>query len=230
MEPSNPGETPAPPAEPAAPAAPPADPNGQPPAQPEAPGTEPDKNPAMVPSDRLREETEKRRKAEEEAQTLRDELAAAQTPPPADEPEIEEDTEKLLDAYAKKRGLVSQEELAAERDKIRVQQDIHDLTANPPVSGIPYDNKAVMDYAKANNLPITSKNALIAAYRSANWDRIMEVERQKAIEGYRTAGASGAELPGSSGAIAPTEPELTAKTPRERTKERIRNTRQKLNI
>jgi hypothetical protein len=221
-----PGVT-APPAEPAAPvteppASAPSEPTGT---EPVTKTGEPEQT---VPFSRFQEVNDKAKQAEEEAQQLRDELAASKTP--TDEVDIEEDTEKLLDAYAKKRGLVSQEELAAERSKIQVQQDVNDLTANPPNPGIPFDGKAVTEYANANNLPITSKAAYRAAYREMNYDKIVEVERQKAIEGYKTAGASGAELPGSTGTVVPTEPELTAKTPKERTRERIRNAHQKLTV
>jgi hypothetical protein len=85
-----------------------------------------------------------------------------------------------------------------------------------------------MDYAKTNNMPITSKAALRAAYREMNYDKIVEAQRQSAIEGYKKAGSSGAELPGSSGATPPEEPELKGKTPKERVKERVRLARQKL--
>lgn len=222
VEAVTPGDITAPPAEPAAPAAP---------SEP-ASGSEPDINPSpaepsMVPSDRLREETEKRRQAEERIA----ELEAAQTPTPQitdDLDDIDPDSAEIVRKVAKKLGLVSREDLAVEQSKVQVQQDVNDLTANPPNPGIPYDNKAVMDYAKTNNLPITSKAALKAAYREMNYDKIVEAERQKAIEGYKTAGASGAEQPGSSGAVAPQEPQITGRNPKERAKERIRLARQKL--
>lgn len=197
-------------------------------------GSEPENNSgeATVPSARLREETEKRRKAEEDNTRLQQELDAAKTPPTpsGDEVELEPDTEKLLDSYAKKRGLVSQEELASERNKIQVQQDVKELTASPPNPGIPFNDKDVAEYAKTNNLPITSRQAWVAAYRQLNYDKIVEAERQKAIDGYKSAGSSGAETPGSGGAIAPEEPELTSKDPKSRTRERIRNARSKLNV
>lgn len=231
-----PGETATPPVAPAAPAAP-ADPSGQPAPQPTPTGSEPENNPGgqpdseMVPSGRLREETEKRRQAEDRVAEL--EAAADQPPtPPAnsdDEEELDSETEKLLDNYAKKRGLVSQSELDSRAMQQQVKQDIDSLIASPPVSGIPYDDKAVMDHAKANNLPITSKNALIAAYRDLNWDKIVEAERQRAIDGFKSGGGSGAEKPGASGgAKPPAEPEITGKSPKERAKERIRLARQKL--
>lgn len=224
-----PATTPAapPPADPAASAAP---------VQPTPPGTEPENNsggqPAMVPSDRLRQETEARRQAEERTQELEAELEAArqpQTPPPDsdDDDELDPATEKLLDGYAKKRGLVSQSELDARAMQQQVRQDITSLVANPPVPGIPYDDKLVMAHAKANDLPITSKNALVAAYRDLNWDKIVEAERQKAIDGFKTGGGSGAEKPGSSGGQPPAAPEITGKSPRDRVRERIRLARQK---
>lgn len=212
------------PAESAAPAAPP---------QPEPNGSEPETNPgnepAMVPSDRLREETEKRRRAEEE----RDALKAAQEPkptPPSQEDDLDPDVEKLLDGYVKKRGFVSQEDLAAERQRVQVQQDVKDLESTPPVAGIAYDHKDVIEYAEKNNLPITSKAALQAAYKEMNWEKIVESEHQRAIDGYKNAGKSAAETPGSPGAAPPAEPEITAKDPRQRTRERLKLARQKLSV
>lgn len=226
MEPQapNPGDIAPPPvAEPAAPTAP----------QQPASGSEPDNNPspaepAMVPSNRLREETEKRRQAEDRIA----ELEASQQSPTSQitDDELDPDVEELIRKGAKKLGLVSKEELEANQNLIQVQQDVADLTANPPNPGIPYDNKAVMEYAKSNNMPITSKTALRAAYREMNYDKIVEAERQRAIDGYKKAGSSGAEQPGSRGSVEPVEPELTSKTPKERTRERIRNARQKLTI
>lgn len=200
-------------------------------------GSEPENNtgddaPATVPSDRLREETEKRRKVEEENERLQQELdASKQTTTTQDDVELEPDTEKLLDSYVKKHGFVSQKELEAERLNIQVQQDIKELTSTPPDTGIPFNYKDVMDFAKDNNLPITSRAALQAAYRELNHDKIVEAERQRAIDGYKKAGSSGAEQPGSSGATEPSEPEIDPKiSGKERTRERIRLAKQKLNL
>lgn len=236
-DPANPGDTATPPvAEPAASAAP-AEPSAPlvPSAQPN--GSEPDTNPgngepAMVPSDRLREETEKRRKAEEDFDEYKkahpDEPAPVVSQNPDDE--LDPDVVDLVSKSAKKLGFVTQEELAAERAQDQVRRDVSDLIATPPVAGVPFDDKAVMEYASENGLPITSKNALVAAYRSANWDKIMEAERQRAIDGFKSGNSSGAERPGSSGASPPAEPEIQGKSPKERTRERIRLAREKLTI
>lgn len=224
-EPDVPGDNPTPPVDPGAGNAP--DPQPTPPN-----GSEPDNNPGptnMVPSDRLREETEKRRKAEERIQ----ELEAQQATPPssnAEEVEIEPDTEKLLDTYVKKHGFVSKEELANDRMRIQVQQDVKDLEANPPNPGIAYNHTEVLDFAKTNNMPVTSKAALRAAYREMNYDKIVEATKQSAIDGYKSGDHSGAETPGSGGPTPPEEPTLTAKDPKGRTRERIRNARQKLQV
>lgn len=220
----DPGVT-APPAEPAAPAAPAPEPtpSGGDPVT--SPGSNPEQT---VPFSRFQEVNDKAKAESERVAELERQLEEKNTPPPVNDDEPDPEVERLLDSYAKRKGLVSQEELAAERSKIQVQQDISELTTTPPNPGIPYDNKAVMDYAKSNNMPITSKAALRAAYRELNYDKIVEAQRQSAIEGYKKAGSSGAEQPGSSGAVAPTEPELTGKTPKERVRERVRNARQKL--
>lgn len=230
-DPATPGDITTPPVEPAAPVVEPSAPSQTPPA-----GSEPDTNAgdpgAMVPSDRLREETEKRRKAEERAQELEQQLAQSKQPqtPQNDDDDLDPETEEIIRKGAKKLGLVSQAELDKRNLDIQVQQDVKDLETTPPSPGIPYDHKAVMEYAQANNLPITSKSALQAAYKELNWNKIMEGERQRAIEGYKTAGSSSAESPGSGGPQPPSEPEITSKNPKERTRERIRLARQKLQV
>lgn len=228
-------DVPAPSAEPAASAAPEETPLAQPT---EPTGSEPVINPGnkeeqTVPFTRFQEVNDKAKAAEEKANKLQEELdQSKQTPsiPQNPDDELDPEVEELIRKGAKKLGLVSQSELDANQNKIQVQQDISDLTTNPPNPGIPYDNQAVMDYAKTNNLPITSKAALRAAYRELNYDKIVEVERQRAIEGYKTSGSSGAEQPGSKGAQPPAEPEITGKSTKERTRERIRLARQKLTV
>lgn len=233
----DPGVT-VPPAEPVAPAAP-TEPSAPSSAQEPTPnGSEPvtntgAKDEQTVPFTRFQEVNDKAKAAEEELQRLNEEneelRKGGQAPAtPNEDDDLDPEVEKMLDGYAKKRGLVSQAELDQADAQRQVKQDINDLTTNPPVAGIPYDNKAVMDYAKANNLPVTSKGALVAAYRSANWEAIMEAERKRAIDGYKSGGASGAEQPGSKGAQPPSEPEVTGKSTKERTRERIRIARQKL--
>jgi hypothetical protein len=228
--PSNPGETPpAPPTgtPPAAPAAEPQNPPTPPPT-----GSEPENNPgapgAMVPSERLREETEKRRKAEEELEQLRNQPPPAQPQAQPDEDdELDPDVQRMLDGYVKKRGLVSQEELDGERLRLQVQQDVKDLESNPPVPGIAYDHNSVIAYANENGPPITSKAALRAAYREMNWDKILEAERQRTIAGVNEGNRGGAEQPGGGGATPPSEPAVEGKNPHERNRSRIRSALQK---
>jgi ribosome-binding protein aMBF1 (putative translation factor) len=184
----------------------------------------------MVPSGRLREETERRRKAEDELEAFKKQNETPPAPVVNEDDDLEPDVEELIRKGAKKLGLVSKDDLAAERSKQQVAEDVQSLTTAPPVQGIPYDHRAVMEYAQANNLPITSKSALTAAYKELNWNKIVEGERQRAIDGYKTAGNNGAETPGSQGAQPPEEPALTGKSTKERNRERIRNARQKLNV
>lgn len=224
---TDPGVT-APPADPAAPAAPatPAPTGGDAVTSPGTPGEQ------SVPFARFQEVNDKAKAESERAEQLERELEEARQPKPpqvTENDDLDPEVEELIRKGAKKLGLVSQTEIDAQNQQTQVRQDINDLTANPPNAGIPYDNKAVMDYAKTNNMPITSKAALRAAYRELNYDKIVEAQRQSAIEGYKKAGSSGAEMPGSSGAVLPPEPELKGRNPKERAKERIRMAAQRLN-
>lgn len=218
MDPNPDPGVPVPPAEPAAPAV------AEPPVREDV--TNPGEQ--SVPFSRFQEVNDKAKADAERVTELERQLEEVKTPPPVDDDNPDPEVEKLLDSYAKRKGLVSQEELAAERNKITVQQDVNDLTATPPNPGIPYDNKAVVEFAKANNMPLTSKAALKAAYRELNYDKIVEAERQRAIDGFKKAGNSGAEQPGSGGPTPPVEPELKSKDPKSRTRERINLARQKL--
>lgn len=226
MEPSNPGDTTiVPPAvEPAAPAA-------QPSSQPN--GSEPDNNPsasAMVPSDRLREETEKRRKAEEERESLKAELESMRNQPPSqNDDEIDPETEKILDSYAKKHGLISQRELAERESQAQVKRDITELESQYANSGTPFVFNDVMKYAKENNIPINSRASLVAVYRDMNYDKLMETERQRTIAQLKESNASAGEKPGSGGSKPPEETKVSGKTPHERNLSRIQQARSKVN-
>lgn len=229
----NPGDNAAPPAASAAPTAP-AEPAAPPTPSPTPTGTEPETNPggnpqepAMVPSDRLREETEKRHQAEARVKEL-EEQGKPSTPPQSDDDDLDAETEDIIRRGAKKLGLVSRDELEANRLQDQVRDDVKTLEVSPPVAGIPYVHKDVLDYAKTNNLPITSKAALQAAYKEMNWDKILEAERQRTIDSLHNGG--GAEKPGSSGARPPENPEPAGRNPREKTKSRIQAARQKLSV
>lgn len=180
-----------------------------------------------VPFDRFQEVNNKAKEAEERARIAEEraaELESQRSQPSGDDDiELEPDTEKLLDAYVKKRGFVSQQELADERNRLQVQTDVRDLTDQYAKTGIPFEDKKVFEYANKNGLPITSKNALEAAYRQMNWDKIVEVERQRAIDQMKSGNSSSAEKPGSSTPTAPEEP-----TPGD-LKSRIHAARLKLN-
>jgi hypothetical protein len=220
MDPStDPGATATPPVEPSAPVEP-------------STGSEPVTNTEVkpehsVPFDRFQEVNDKAKEAEEKVRVSEAriaELEAQQTRTPSDEDiELEPDTEKLLDSYVKKHGFVSQQDLAAERNKIQVQQDIRDLTDQYAKSGIPFEDKKIFDYAKQNNLPITSKSALDAAYKQMNWDKLVETERQRAIDQFKSGNSSSGEKPGSSAPTTPEEPQTG------NLRSRIRAAHQKLN-
>lgn len=227
MDPStDPGVT-APPAEPAAPAAP---------ASPDPNGSEPVINPGnpgeqQVPFSRFQEVNDKAKANEDEANRLREEneqLRNQSTTSQGDD-DLDPDVEEMIRKGAKKLGLVSKDELDAQALQTQVRQDVAELSQNPPVPGIPFDDQAVREYANKNNLPIISKAAWVAAYREMNRDKIEEAIRNKAVDDFKN-GSTGAEKPGPTGATPPTEPEVTGNSPRERIKSRIGLARQKHNV
>ena len=220
MSDSDPGVT-TPPVEPAASAA----------AEPTLPsGSEPVINKEgegeqTVPFTRFQEVNDKAKEAEEKAARLESELeterqAKVQTPQ-KEEDEVDPDVLELVKKSSAKLGLVSKEELDVREAKIQVQQDLNDLTSQYKDSGIPFDGKKVIDYARANGMPIGSKKSLDAVYKEMNYDSIIEAQRKAAIDAFQQGNKSGAEKPGSKGAQPPTEPKPA------NLKERIAQAREK---
>jgi rRNA maturation endonuclease Nob1 len=199
-------------------------------------GSEPDTNSsqeAMVPSHRVREATEARRKAEEEAETLRKEneelrSQGSQTPQANDDEEIDTDVEKLIEPILKKRGYVSKEDMdqavKAAETKRQYDSDVASLTSQYAESGVPFNVEDVRNYAKENGISISSKASLRAAYTDMNADKILEAERNKAIADFKENGSStSAETPGGQGAQLPEDKKVEGRNPKEKLMSRIRN-------
>jgi len=201
QDPSNPGDTPA-------------SPTGDSgnPQNPQAPtnGSDSDNNtgnpqePAMVPSDRLREETSKRKQAEERAAEAERQLATRNQPDttPEDEDEIDPNVEKLVSSIIKKQGYVKKDEVqsavqASERAR-QYKEDIGTLTSKYAKTGVPFVESDVRSYAKDNGINITSKASLEAAYRDMNFDKITEAAKNAAINDFKENGQNGGERPGHS--------------------------------
>lgn len=200
----DPGAPAAPPAEPVAPATPaPSEPNGS------EPVTNPGKTEEQtVPFTRFQEVNDKAKTAEEKANQLEQELSTLKeqhNQTPQSEEEVDPDVLDIVKKSADKLGFVSKEELDAREARIQVQQDINDLTSQYKDSGIVFDGKAIIDYAKANGMPLGSKKSLDAVYKEMNYDAIVEAQRKAAVASYQEGAKGGGEKPGSQGAQAPQE-------------------------
>lgn len=203
-EEATPGAASAPPAEPAASAA------SAEPTQPT--GSEPVINTGKegeqtVPFNRFQEVNDKAKAEEERATKLEEELTQLKEQqsqsPQSGEDELDPDVLDLVKKSSAKLGLVSKEELDAREAQIQVRQDIVDLTSQYKDSGIPFDGKAVIDYAKANGMPLGSKKSLDAVYKEMNYDAIVEAQRKAAVTSYQEGAKSGGEKPGPQGAKPP---------------------------
>lgn len=193
---SNPGDTPAPPT---------GDSGGQPQApQPTPNGSEPDTNPgnsngAMVPSDRLREETSKRREAEEHAAELQRQLdernQQPQNPQSGEDDEVDPEVEKLITKTLEKKGYIKKEDLQAVEMKRQLDSDVQELTGKYAKTSVPFDAKEVVKYAKDHGLQLTNKQSLEAVYRDMNFEKIREAERNAAITEFQESGRNGGEKP-----------------------------------
>lgn len=174
MEGTNPGVTPTSPVEttPAAPAAPTAAPSGdtptpqanpagQPPAS-EGVNT-PEQQEQQVPYDRFKEVNDRAKesaKRNEELEARLAKLEGANQPQQPDEPQLDPEAQKVLDAYMKKQGFVTQQELQAEKLRIQADNDVQELKREFQ----DFDESKVLDFAKDNGLLINNKAGLKAAY------------------------------------------------------------------
>lgn len=206
-----------------------------PPAEPivqtEPTGSEPVTNPGTggeqtVPFTRFQEVNDKAKTAEERATKAEEELQQfkeqqVQTPQNSDD-EVDPDVLDLVKKSAAKLGFVSKEDLDGREAQIQVRQDLSELTSQYKDSGIPFDGKAVIDFAKANGMPLGSKRSLDAVYKEMNYDAIIEAQRKSAVDAFQQGSKSGAEKPGSAGAKAPQEPQAGS------LKDRIKSAREKV--
>lgn len=167
-------------------------------------------------------------KAEREARTALEERLAAIEQSTAssnsDEEEIDPDVQKILDAYAKKNGLVSKADLEAERSAIeartQAQQDVAELTRT--LKG--YDHEKVLSYAKETGLSLNSKADLQAAFRNMNYETEIENARKAAIAEFQESGRQTGETTGS------TAPRSSGTEEVQGTKSRIAAARQRLGL
>ncbi len=209
-----------PPVEPAATVAPaPAEPSGTEPVT--KTGKEEEQ---QIPLSRFQEVNDKAKAEEERATKLEEEIAQLkeQQATVSDDEEIEPDTLDLIKKSASKLGLVSKEELDAREAQIQVRQDIVDLTSQYKDSGIPFDGKKVIEYAKTNGMPLGSKKSLDAVYKEMNYDAIVEGQRKAAVTAFQEGGKSGGEKSGSEGAKHPSEEQKAGSL-----KDRIKAAREK---
>lgn len=168
-------------------------------------------------NDKAKASDERATQLEQELEQLREQQARPQTP----EEDVDPDVLDLVKKSAAKLGFVSKEDLDSREAKIQVTQDLNDLTSQYKDSGIAFDGKKVIDYAKANGMPLGSKKSLDAVYKEMNYDAIIEANRKAAVTAYQEGAKSGAEKPGSTGAKAPEEPKAG------NLKERIKAAREK---
>lgn len=190
-----------------------------------------------VPFDRFQEvnnkaksEAERAAKYERELEELRQQQSSQSSKEDEDiDPNVSSLVKKIIEkeGYVKKDALteaVTKSELARQ-----YREDTSELTVKYAKSGVPFNADAIRDYAKENGINITSKASLEAAYRQANFDKILESRTNAAITQFKeNGGKTTAEKPGSKGATPPVEKEVTGSTAAERIKSRIGLARQKV--
>lgn len=151
-------------------------------------------------NDKAKADTERAVKAETELAALREQQSQT---PQSSEDEVDPDVVDLVKKSAGKLGFVTKEELDARETRIQVQQDLSDLTSQYKDSGIPFDGKAIIDYANANGMPLGSKKSLDAVYKEMNYNAIIEANRKSAVDAFQEGARSGGEKPGPQGAQPP---------------------------
>lgn len=138
-------------------------PEGQPPA---SEGVKPPEQPQEkhVPYDRFREVNDKAKQTAEELEKARQQLAEleAKTTPPEDEaPQLDPEAQKVLDAYLKSQGFVTQEQLREKELQLQAESDIRELKSEFS----DFDKEKVLNFAQENGLLINDKNGLRSVYQ-----------------------------------------------------------------
>lgn len=183
-------------------------------------GSEPDTNTGKpteqnVPYERFQEVNNRAKEAEERATRAEENVTNFMKrfkDPSEDDVEIEDDVKQILDAYVKKNGFVTKEQMEQAQKTVelntRAASDVSSLTAQYKDTSVPYDNAKVLAYAKENGMSITSKASLESAYFMANRDAILDAERKAAVTNFQETGRSGAEKPTPGGGTSTEEPEV----------------------
>jgi NADH pyrophosphatase NudC (nudix superfamily) len=170
-------------------------------------------------NDNLKEERTKREELSQQFESFQSKF----TPKSDDNVEIDPETQKILDHYAKQNGFVSKAELEKVQNeaavKIQVQTDIQELKGQFK----DFDYSKVADYAKENGMSLNSKADLRAVYRDMNTDSIIDNAKKQAIADFQKSGRTTGETGSTSTQQAQTQSAPT-------TKSRIAAAREKFGI
>jgi hypothetical protein len=170
-------------------------------------------------NDNLKEERTKREELSQQFESFQSKF----TPKSEDNVEIDPETQKILDHYAKQNGFVSKAELEKVQNeaatKIQVQTDIQELKSQFK----DFDYSKVAGYAKENNMSLNSKADLRAVYRDMNTDSIIDNAKKQAIAEFQKSGRTTGETSSTSTQQASSQQAPT-------TKSRIQMAREKLGI
>lgn len=162
-------------------------------------------------NDKAKAAEERAAKAEQEAESLRQQHSSNSTSD--DEDDIDPSVRKLVTKIIEKQGYVKKNDVdsAVGAAEIRRQynEDIVDLTSRYAKSGIPFVADDIRKFASESGINITSKASLDAAYKQMNFDKLTEAAKNAAITEFKENGdKNSAEKPGSTGAQAPQQPDV----------------------
>lgn len=155
-----------------------------------------------VPYERFQEVNNKAKEREAELEQARQELAQLKSAntPVEQEPEIDAESQKILDAYMKKQGFVTQAQLDAEKTRLQAAADVRELQSEFS----DFDINKVSEYAKENGLDVNNKNGLKAVYQlmKGNDAGAEDAMRNKILAELKESGQlkdPGLEKPGAGG-------------------------------
>lgn len=140
-----------------------ADPEGQPTAS-EGVKTPEQPEEKHVPYDRFKEVNDKAKEEAKKREELEAKLAELQSnsPEPEEEvPQLDPEAQKVLDAYLRSQGFVTQEQLREKELQLQAESDVRELKSEFS----DFDKNKVLDFAKENGLFINDKNGLRSVYQ-----------------------------------------------------------------
>lgn len=189
-----------------------------------APETPVDTEELKVPKSRFDEvyaEAKSNKRELDEVKAALEQIKSQTTAEPVNEgPDLEPEAQAAIEKLLKAKGLMTRAEFeeaqSVERAASQLQTDVRELSGWAEKEGYPkFEVGKVQEWAKENNVSITSKSSLKAAYLAQNQEAIIAAAIKRGVSASEAPKAT-VEKPGAGTGKAPSEPAKGPMTIQER--------------